>query len=172
MITIRQETPFDIPAIHTVNVQAFEGREAEAKLVDAIRKSENFIPELSLVAAENGQIPGHILFSRIHIETQNASIPALALAPMAVLPAYQKRGIGSDLVRHGLSLCKSLGHSLVIVLGHPGYYPRFGFSSAAANSLECPYGDCGAAWMALELVAGALHGVCGRVVYPSAFNHV
>lgn len=172
MITIRQETPFDIAAIHSLNRKAFGGRDAEAKLVDNIRKSEHFIPELSLVADEKGQILGHILFSQIRIDTQEGPVPALALAPMAVLPEHQKTGIGSALVRQGLSNSKQLGHSIVIVLGHSGYYPRFGFTASAAKSLECPYGDCGTAWMALELVAGALEGVRGRVVYPSAFNHV
>ncbi len=172
MIIIRHETPSDIAAIHAVNKQAFDGREAEPGLVDAIRKSENFIPELSLVAEQNGQILGHILFSRIHIETENGQVPALALAPMAVLPGYQKQGIGSQLVRRGLDECKRLGHAIVIVLGHPAYYPRFGFSAASAKSLECPFGDCGNAWMALELIPGALQGMHGKVVYPSAFTGV
>lgn len=172
MIIIRHETPSDIPAIHAVNKQAFDGREAEAGLVDAIRKSKNFIPELSLVAEENGQILGHILFSRIHIETESGSVSAIALAPMAVLPGYQKQGIGSQLVRRGLDECKRLGHTIVIVLGHTAYYPRFGFSAASAKSLECPFGDCGDAWMALELIPGALQGARGKVVYPSAFTGV
>lgn len=172
MTTIRQETPFDIPAIYVLNQKAFGGRNAEAALVDDIRKSEHFIPELSLVADDSGHIVGHILFSRIHIETQEGHIPALALAPMAVLPEYQRTGIGSQLVRQGLLISKHLGHSIVIVLGYSSYYPRFGFSASAAKSLECPYGDCGAAWMALELVAGALQRVCGRVVYPPAFDGV
>lgn len=172
MITIRQENPSDITAIHALNKIAFDGREAEPRLVDDIRNSENFIPELSLVAEQRGQILGHILLSRIHIETENGSIPALALAPMAVLPAYQKQGIGSDLVRRALSVSKSLGHGIVIVLGHSSYYPRFGFSADAAKSLECPYGNCGTAWMACELITGALQGIHGRVVYPPAFDHV
>ena len=172
MTIIRQETPFDIAAIHDANKQAFDGREAEAGLVDAIRKSENFISELSLVAEENGQILGHILFSRIYIETENGQLPALALAPMAVLPKYQKQGIGSMLVRQGLDECKRLGHMIVIVLGHPTYYPRFGFSAQLAKPLECPYGDCGEAWMAVELIPGALQGMRGKVVYPAAFNGV
>ncbi len=172
MIIIRHEIPSDIPAIHTVNEQAFDGREAEAGLVDAIRKSENFIPELSLVADKDGQIIGHIFFSRIHIETENGQAPALALAPMAVLPEYQKQGIGSRLVKRGLEECKRLGHAIVIVLGHPAYYPRFGFSALLAKSLKCPFGDCGEAWMALELIPGALQGVRGKVVYPPVFNSV
>ncbi len=172
MINIRQEIPSDMAAIHSVNKQAFNGREAEANLVDVIRNSEKFIPELSLVAEEDGQILGHILFSHIHIETENGQLPSLALAPMAVLPEYQQQGIGSKLVRQGLAVCKSLRHSIVIVLGHPGYYPRFGFSAVMAKLLECPFGDCGDGWMALELIPDALDRVGGKVVYPSFFNHV
>lgn len=172
MTTIRPAVAADYPAVYAANQQAFDGREAEPRLVEAIRKTENFIPELEWVAEENGRIVGHILFSRIHIETESGQIPAIALAPMAVLPEYQKRGIGSALVQRGLEECKRLGHAIVIVLGHPAYYPRFGFSAALAKSLECPYGDCGEAWMALELIPGALHGVRGKVVYPPAFEGV
>jgi putative acetyltransferase len=172
MNIIRQETPSDIAAIHAVNKQAFDNREAEPGLVKAIRNSGNFIKELSLVAEENGQIVGHILFSRIHIDTENGQVSALALAPMAVLPEYQKQGIGSRLVKSGLAECKRLGHAIVIVLGHTAYYPRFGFSAASAKSLECPFGDCGDAWMALELVPDALQAISGKVVYPPAFNSV
>ena len=170
-INIRPETPADIPAIYAVNRVAFDG-EAEPRLVDAIRLSENFIPELSLVAEADGQVVGHILFSRISIQTETGPIPALSLAPMAVLPEYQNRGLGSALVRHGLEQCRRLGNSIVIVLGHPGYYPRFGFSAALASALEGPYGDVGEAWMALELVPEALDGVRGRVVFPPAFDNV
>jgi len=172
MTLIRPETLADAAAIYAVNQQAFDGREAEPGLVDAVRKSAGFIPELSLVAEQNGQIVAHILFSRIHIQTENGLMPAIALAPMAVLPAYQQQGIGSALVQRGLTECKRFGQAVVIVLGHPAYYPRFGFSAALAKPLECPYGDCGEAWMALELIPGALDGVSGRVVYPSSFDGV
>jgi putative acetyltransferase len=172
MMIIRPETSNDLPAIYTVNKMAFNGRDSEPGLVDAIRQTDAFVPELSLVAEENGQVVGHILFSRIFIATESGPIPALALAPMAVLPGFQKLGIGSTLVRHGLESCKNLGHKIVIVLGHPPFYPRFGFSPALSKALECPWGDCGEAWMALELVPGALDGVRGKVVYPSAFNGV
>jgi putative acetyltransferase len=170
MTKIRPETPADAVAIHSVNKQAFDGREAEPRLVDAIRQSDGYISELSLLAEENDQIIGHILFSRIHIQSENEQLPALALAPMAVLPGYQKQGIGSALVRHGLEECKRLGHTIIIVLGHPAYYPRFGFTPELAKSLECPFGDCGNAWMALELIPGALDGVRGKIIYPAAFD--
>ncbi|HSL45746.1 MAG TPA: N-acetyltransferase [Anaerolineales bacterium] len=172
MLLIRPETTADISAIHQVNKQAFDGRDAEPGLVAAIRGSRSFIPELSLVAQENKRIVGHILFSRIHIASGEKEIPALALAPMAVLPEYQKRGIGSTLVKRGLEECRRLDHAIVIVLGHPTYYPRFGFSSQLAEPLDCPYGNCGDAWMALELVHGALNGIQGKVIYPSAFHGV
>ncbi|MBE0699374.1 MAG: N-acetyltransferase [Anaerolineaceae bacterium] len=172
MIFIRPEKPADIAAIYSLNKQSFDGRDAEPGLVDAVRSSEYFIPQLSLVAEENGQVVGHILFSRIHVETTGGKIPALALAPMAVLPEFQNKGIGSALVRHGLDECKRLNHAIVIVLGHTGFYPRFGFSAALAKALECPYGDCGDAWMAYELSPGALSNVRGKVVYPSFFDGV
>jgi putative acetyltransferase len=171
-IAIRAETPADIAAIYAVNQRAFVGRVAEPNLVNANRLSKDFIPELSLVAEENGRVVGHILFSPIYIQTDTRPIPALSLAPMAVLPEYQNHGIGSALVRQGLEQCRRLGHAIVIVLGHSDYYPRFGFSAHAAKDLECPYGDAGAAWMAIELIPGALEGVHGRVIYPPAFGGV
>ena len=172
MLIIRPENLTETAAIYALNKLAFGGRDAEPRLVDAIRESESFIPELSLVAELDGQIVGHILFSRIHIEAEDKQMPSLALAPMAVLPQYQKQGIGSELVRRGLDQCKRLGWASVIVLGHPAYYPRFGFSAELAKSLECPYGDVGDAWMALELAPGALNNVRGKVVYPAAFDNV
>lgn len=169
---IRPESLEDGAAIAAVNQSAFRGRQEEAGLVEAIRNSDRFIPDLSLVAENERQVVGHIMFSKIFIETERGMIPALALAPMAVLPAMQGNGVGSALVRKGLEAAKTLGHTIVIVLGHPEYYPRFGFSAELAKPLECPYGDCGAAWMALELVPGALSGVRGKVVYPAFFDGV
>lgn len=169
---IRSEKPADAASIYSVNQQAFGGREAEPRMVDAIRASESFIPGLSLVAEEDGQVVGHILFSRISIETEAGRVLALALAPMAVLPGHQNRGIGSALVRYGLKECKRLGHEIVIVLGHHNYYPCFGFSAELARDLDCPFGDAGDAWMALELIPGALSGVRGNVIYPEPFKNV
>jgi len=172
MPIIRPETPADAEAIYSVNKQAFDGREAEPRLVDTIRKSDGFIPELSLVVEKNDRIVGHILFSRIQIQSENVQLLGLALAPIAVLPEYQGQGIGSALVKRGLEECKRLGYAWIIVLGHPAYYARFGFAPELAKSLECPFGDCGDAWMALELTPGALEGVRGKVIYPPAFDHV
>ncbi|HVR71924.1 MAG TPA: N-acetyltransferase, partial [Vicinamibacteria bacterium] len=114
---IRAEEPGDHAAVFRVNAEAF-GQEVEARLVDALRGSSAFIPELSLVAVRDGEVAGHILFSRISI-SGSTSASALALAPMAVLPACQRLGIGSALVRQGLAEAARLGHGAVIVVGHP-----------------------------------------------------
>ena len=170
-INIRPETPADIPAIYAVNQVAFDG-EAEPRLVDAIRLSENFIPELSLVAEADGQVVGHILFSRILIQAETGPIPALSLAPMAVLPEYQNRGLGSALVRHGLDESRRLGHSIVIVLGHPGYYPRFGFEPAEPLGIMPPYPvEPSEAWMVVELAPGTLEKAAGTVRVAEALMH-
>ena len=171
MLEIRKQLSEDDPAVHQVNALAFE-REAEAQLVEALRAAPDSIPELSLLAVLDGKVVGHILFSPITIETAAGAIPAISLAPMAVLPEYQNQGVGSSLVRWGLDTCRSLGHQIVIVLGHPDFYPRFGFSAALAKDLVCPFGDAGEAWMAIELQSGALSGVRGSVRYPPVFEGV
>src|ERR1051325_962457 len=163
---IRSETPADHAAIRQVNRLAF-GQDAEARLVDALR--EGGYIRLSLVADVDGQIVGHILFNDLPIMTEAGTIPALALAPMAVLPAFQRQGVGSALVQRGLEVCREQGHRIVIVLGHPAYYPRFGFSMKLAEPLSSPFGG-GESWMALELVPAALAGVVGTVQYPPPFS--
>ena len=164
--TIRTETEADREAVAQVNRLAFDGRDDEARLVERLR--EGGYARLSLVAEAGGRIVGHILFSDLPILTARGTVPALALAPMAVVPEQQRRGLGSALVRAGLEQCRRDGHRVVVVLGHPAFYPRFGFSPALARQLESPYrGD---AFMALELVQGALAGVTGRVQYPPPFS--
>ena len=169
MITIRPETAEDYAAIREVNLLAF-GQEVEPRLVEALRRLPDFIPELSLVAVEAGQVVGHILFSPIVIETKDGSVPALTLAPLAVRPEFQNQGVGSALVRRGLEECERLGHRIVVVVGHPPYYPRFGFSPARARGLEAPFPVPDEAFLVLELVPGALDGVAGTVRYPPPFS--
>jgi putative acetyltransferase len=123
---------------------------------------------LSLVAQVEQPIVGHILFSRMWIETGQGLIAAAALAPIAVVPDYQRRGIGGQLIRRGLDGLRDQGERIVIVLGHPHYYSRFGFSNDKARALESPFPP--EAFMAMELTSGALDGIYGKVRYPEAFE--
>ena len=152
-------------AIRSIDEAAF-GRRYEADLVDGLCTEGAVL--VSLVAELDTRIVGHILFSRMLIETTGGSCPAAALAPMAVLPGLQRRGIGARLIRHGLDLLTRRGERIVIVLGHPDYYPRFGFSSEKARHLESPFPP--EAFMAMELRSGALDGIRGSVRYPIAFG--
>jgi putative acetyltransferase len=165
MSVVRLEKPDDAAAVREVHRLAFE-RADEGQLVDALRAGGH--ARLALVAEEDGHVIGHILFSDLIIVTPQGRVSALALAPLAVIPSRQRHGIGSSLVRDGLRLCAEQGHRVVIVLGYPGYYPRFGFSAELARRLSSPYSGTDS-FMALELVAGALEGVAGDVQYPPPF---
>jgi putative acetyltransferase len=163
-VVIRPETPTDCDAIREVNRLAFGG-EDEARLVDALRAG-GYV-RLSMVAEVDGRVVGHILFSDLSIITPSGEVEALALAPLAVVPDHQRRGVGSMLVGTGLRACQEAGHRVVIVVGHPEFYPRFGFSTKLAERLESRFS--GPAFMAAELVPGALEGVEGEVRYPPPF---
>ncbi len=170
-VTIRSETPRDYEVISVVNRRAF-GQEEEGLLIEKIRGSDGFDPSLSLVGEIAGDVLGHILFSPIHIETESCDVPALALAPMSVLPKFQKRGIGSQLVRAGLDASRQAGHAIVVVLGHPDYYPRFGFQRASQFGVRSPFDVPDDVFMMQGLIPGALDAVSGIVRYPSAFDDV
>lgn len=161
VIQIREETEADYEAVFAVNFRAF-GREDEARLVEALRAEGAAI--VSLVAVDDGDIVGHILFTRLEVGT----VASAALAPVAVDPDRQREGIGAMLITRGLDLCRERGVEAVVVLGHRDYYPRFGFSPELALNLEAPFG--GAEFMALELVEGSLAGVRAPVRYAKAFD--
>ena len=161
---MRAETPADFAAIRAVNVAAF-GQADEADLVERLRCDGEAVT--SLIAERGGRTVGHILFSRLPIVAANREIAAAALAPVAVQPSFQRQGVGTALIHAGLCRCRELGIEAVVVLGHPTYYPRFGFSATLAQRLEAPFS--GAAFMALELVPQALDGG-GAVRYPAAFG--
>jgi putative acetyltransferase len=165
VFVIREEQPGDEAPIRDVNRQAF-GSDVEARLVDQLWDDGEVIE--SLVAVEEGQIVGYILFSDLPIETEHGLIPAVAMAPMAVSPEMQRQGIGSALVRRGLDICRERGKAVAVVVGHREYYQRFGFSADLAKQLQSPY--AGESCMAVELIPGALDGVLGIVRYPRAFD--
>jgi putative acetyltransferase len=164
---IRAETPGDRKSVHRVNELAFP-TPSEADLVDALR--ENAHPYISLVAIDEDQVVGHIFFSPVTIESASDSFTAMGLAPMAVLPEYQRRGIGTLLVREGLQECRRIGHDVVVVLGHPEYYPRFGFVRASSKGLRSEYDVPDEVFMVAELTTGALKGRTGLVKYHPEFN--
>jgi putative acetyltransferase len=169
MLVIRPERAGDLDAIRAVNRSAF-GQDDEARLVDALRSSPAFVPELSLVAEIDGVVCGHILFSRIGVRSEAGVVPALALAPMAVDPERQRRGIGSALVRHGLEDARRLGHRVVIVVGHPEYYPRFGFQPASRWGVKALFAVPDEAFLLVELEPGSARA--GAVEYPREFEGV
>ena len=166
---IREEQPSDIEKIWEVNAEAFE-TEAEANLVNALRDSGcTFI---SLVAETEAEVVGHILFTPVVLTGHENKLKIMGLAPMAVLPRYQNKGIGSQLVHAGLEQCKSLGYDAVVVLGHPNYYPKFGFEPSVRYGIKSEYEVPDEVFMILELVPGALNNNTGVIKYHEAFNSV
>ncbi|HRK64396.1 MAG TPA: N-acetyltransferase [Terricaulis sp.] len=161
---IREATPRDYPAIRQIIRHAF-GQDDEANLVEQLRADGDALVEL--VAASETALQGHILYSPLKIERETETLHAAALAPVSVLPAFQRAGIGKALIQAGNARCAALNLSAIIVLGHAGYYPQLGFSAAAAESLQAPFS--GPSFMALELVPGALK-TGGRVRYAKAFG--
>ncbi len=169
MIEIRPEAAADRAAVRRINELAF-GQPNEAELVDSLREGAR--PLLSLVAVEDGRVVGHILFSPVTITGPPGASTAMGLAPMAVLPERQNRGIGSALVEAGLAACRALCENVVVVLGHPRYYPRFGFAPASAKGLACEYSVPDDAFLVIELAPGALRGRTGLVQYHPEFHRV
>jgi putative acetyltransferase len=162
---IRAEQPGDSLAIDRVVREAF-GQDEEMRLVRALRDGGHNL--LSLVAERQGEIVGHLLFTRLPIIGQSQTWQAVALAPLAVLPACQRQGVGAALMNVGIQQLKERGETIVVVLGHEHYYPKFGFRAELAKMLHAPFS--GPSWMALELTAGALDNVQGRVQYANPFG--
>ncbi len=165
MFLIRPEQPADLTAIHSVVAQAF-GSVAEAKLVDQLRANGKAV--VSLVAIENDHIIGHILFSEVTI----GDTIIIGLAPLAVLPSHQKQGLGMLLTNAGIAACRNAGYAAMVVLGHPAYYPRFGFVPASRFGIKSEYDVPDEVFMALELQPGALANRAGIARYQAEFNEL
>lgn len=165
---IRAEEERDHAAVYALNAAAFE-TPAEAGLVDVLREQAH--PCASLVAEDGGAIIGHIMFTPVTL-AGHAGRKIMALAPMAVAPERQRKGIGSALVRAGLDRCRQLGIGAVVVVGHPAYYSRFGFLPAATFGLGCEFDVPEGVFMAMELQPGHLRGVSGTVRFHPAFSEI
>lgn len=173
-ITIKQEKEKDYEVSERVVERAFRNAEhtdhREHLLIAKLRKTDTFIPELSLVAELDGEIVGHIMLTKLLIENEESKYDSLALAPVSVLPEHQNKGIGSKLISESLKIAKEIGFKSVIVLGHDKYYPRFGFKPASTWGIKAPFDVPDEAFMALELENGNLEDISGTVVYSKAFS--
>jgi putative acetyltransferase len=168
MVEIRRERPEDIPGIRNVHARAF-GRSEEGAVVDRLRDvCEGLV---SLVALDGGQVVGHVLFSPARIETgRGREVHGMGLAPLAVLPEYQRQGIGSELTEAGLAAIRQTSCPFVIVLGSPDYYPRFGFEPASRRGIHCKWVVPDGAFMVLVLDEQAMRGVAGLAEYRGEFD--
>ena len=166
---IREERPEDHEAVRRVNEAAFGGP-GEADLVYTLRAAGHAI--LSLVAVNDGQVVGHIFFTPVSIESTASTSTAIALGPMAVAPEFQSQGIGSLLARRGLEACLDSGIPIVVVLGHPHFYPRFGFAKASTSGIHPQWDVPDEVFMVAELEPEALRGVTGTVRYRPEFDEL
>ena len=168
-MNIRKEKPTDIEKIWNINAEAFETN-AEANLVNALRNSG--IPFLSLVYEENHDLVGHILFTPVELVGDTSGIRVTGLAPMAVVPSLQKKGVGSSLVKAGIQECISEGYDAIVVLGHPNYYPKFGFRPSVDYGIKSEYEVPDDVFMVLELKKNSLNRIKGTVKYHATFGSV
>ncbi|UII31941.1 N-acetyltransferase [Fulvivirga ulvae] len=172
-VNIRQEKESDYTAVFDLIEEAFRTEpmsdHAEHFLVERLRKSQAFIPELSIVAEMDKRVIGHILLTRVTIENEMDKFDSLALAPVSVLPQYQKQGIGGMLIRYAHGKARELGYGSVVLLGHEKYYPKFGYRPAESFGIQLPFDAPGENCMIIELMINSLDGVKGIVEYPEEF---
>lgn len=170
---IRQEKKEDFKGVFTLIEKAFEAEELsdhkEQFLVERLRKSNAFIPELSIIAEIDNVIVGHILVTKIRIKNSSNEFESLALAPVSVLPTFQGQGIGSKIIKEVHQKAKSLGYKSIILLGHKDYYPRFGYKKAISYGIQLPFEVPDENCMAIELVDEGLKDINGVVEYPKEF---
>ena len=168
-VNLRAEFTSDLAAIHEVVEAAFD-RPGEAQLVEALRASGSLV--LSAVAVLGSRVVGHVGYSPAEVVSAGHAFPVLALAPMAVQPGFQRRGVGISLIQWSLEQCRALGHGVVFVLGDPAYYARFGFVPALNFGVHCPFPAPPEAFRVLELRPGALQGHSGTLKYRPEFDLV
>jgi len=172
-ITLRQETTADYPQVFDLVKQAFANLEISEKkeqfLVERLRASAAFIPELSIVAIIENKVVGHILLTKLKIVNKEKEFESLSLAPVAVLPEFQNKGIGGKLILHAHEIAKNLGFKSVILVGHENYYPRFGYKTLSKYGIKLPFEAPEKNCMAIELVEYGLKGISGVVVFPKEF---
>ena len=168
-VTIAPETEQEYELIKKVNDLAFN-RINEGQLVEKLRNKPCFIRELSLVAKYKEEIIGYALFYPIKIKNDSGTCNSLSLGPVSVLPKYQNKGVGSKLIKTGLEIAGKLGFKAVIVIGHPRFYPRFGFEKASKWRIVSPYPVPEEAFLAKELVANGLNACDGTIQYPKEFD--
>ena len=168
-LLIRSETAVDAANVFAVEAAAF-GRPAEAELVEKLQQAG--VDTISLVALLDDALVGHVLFSPVTVKSDKGEFTAVALGPVAVSPDHQKEGIGSALCHKGIEACREAGYELAVVLGHPSYYPRFGFTSSAPYGLRCPFDVPAEVFMVLELIPGAMQNKQGTVFYHPLFADV
>ena len=158
----------DLIAAAFANVQESDHR--EQFLVERLHRTDGFIPELSLVAeTDDGKIVGYILLTKVEIVSDDRIAMSLGVAPLAVLPGFQRQGIGGMLLKEAHRRAISLGYGTAVLLGHKDYYPRFGYRKAIDFGIEFPFDAPHESCMVVELLSGAAEGLCGTVRYPDVF---
>ncbi len=170
---IRKETPSDYNTVFKLIKEAFQAVPfsdlSEPYLVRRLRNSDAFIPELSLVADLNGQIVGHILLTKITIQNEYKTFESLALAPVSVLPGFQNKGIGHQLIKKAHQIAKAMGYKSIVLIGHEKYYPRFGYKKTSKYNIKLPFAAPEKNCMVVELIDDYLNEVSGTVIYPKEF---
>ena len=168
-MTVRPEAPADFAAVRRVHCRAFP-TEVEADLVERLREQPGHLPELSLVAEEVGEILGHVILSPVTVDGREAGV--LGLGPVGVVSERQRQGVGPALMHAAITAAEGLGYAGMVLLGHPGYYPRFGFQPASRFGLTSLYQVPDEAFMALPLRPGSLDGLSGLVRYSTPFDEL
>jgi len=171
-LIIKKTSHSDLNDVLRIQKEAF-GHDEESNLVNSLMRDDSAKPLVSLLAIDNGEAVGHILFTKVWVTGREKSVSAMILAPLAILPHAQNKGIGGKLIKEGLEQLSKSKVDLVFVLGHPGYYPRYGFKPAGALGFEAPYPIAeknADAWMVQELKSGVIENISGKIICADMLN--